>query len=244
MSSQEFSDVISRELDTFQPDIVRLDPFYNYAPKGIETSNLVNVGAGLDALRNLVGETTLVLVNHYNQTGQGMSLTRITGAGHAEWADSWWLLDHRAQGDVTNGKFSLKLEIGSRQWGGGSFHIDLNIGRFDELMNEHVGAVSWTVRSAIDAPAEEQEDMKLVDAQLAIMRAWRKRRGPHHHEPWLRTDWLARVQGIKAETKRAAFSIMVDEGKVIPRIVETVDASNRKTTREAFSLHPDWDQAG
>jgi hypothetical protein len=82
---------------------------------------------------------------HYNQTGSGSGLNRITMAGSAEWADSWWLVSHRKEPDVRNGRFRLLLEVGSRQWGGTSWDLDLDVGTFNIDAGEFDGDITWSI---------------------------------------------------------------------------------------------------
>lgn len=235
MSSPDFAASIDSELQRFQPDVVHLDPWYGYAPRGVETRNLIDVGAGLDELRSIVGNTTLVINNHMNQTGQGFNLTRITGAGHSEWSDSWWLLDHRNPGDVARGEFQMRLAIGSRQWGGGEHNVDLSIGAFDEALNEHRGNISWRVAPATETSSEEREQIDQTGAMLAIIRAWNQRRGPTKEEPMLRADWLERVRG-QAQLKRAAFAVMVEDGRILRHDRDVIDSLGRHSKKDSYTL--------
>ena len=65
------------------------------------------------------------------------------------------LLAHREDPDVDAGLFRLKLDIGSRQWGGTTWDLDLDIGRFDEDTGQHDGEISWDISrgSTSSAPA-------------------------------------------------------------------------------------------
>ena len=148
--SFRFQESLRRDLDEIKPALVTLDPLYTYHGTATKASDLHQEGALLNMLSTpcVDAGSSLLAVNHMNQTGSGMSLKRITMAGSGEWADTWVLLAHREQPDVENGKFRLTLEIGSRQWGGTSWDLDLNIGRFDIDTGSHDGQISWDINRA------------------------------------------------------------------------------------------------
>ncbi len=148
VTSSAFRDAIQAELDTHQPALVVIDPWYSYASTETDARDLYQTGAVLNGLRELVCQdgTSLLIVNHFNQTGNGNGLKRITMAGHAEWCDSWWLLNHRTPPNVEDGRFALTMDIGSRQWGGRTWDLDYDLGRFDDDLGAHVGQMTWDVR--------------------------------------------------------------------------------------------------
>ncbi len=143
---------------------------------------------------------SLLVVNHFNQTGGGSSLKRITMAGSGEWADSWVLLEHREKPDVAVGVFALSVEIGSRQWGGSVWDLDLDIGRFDEDTGTHDGEITWDLRRA--TPPDSIKRMSAVERQrLNILDTLAD-------EPWRLTK-----TGVKEIVKgdRTAFAVAFDE---------------------------------
>jgi hypothetical protein len=58
---------------------------------------------------------SLIATNHYNLSGVGSSLKRITMAGSGEWASARVHLEHGEQPDVAAGTFTLNMDIGPRQ---------------------------------------------------------------------------------------------------------------------------------
>lgn len=148
VQSPVFVESLDRDLREVQPGLVSIDPLYAYHGTQTKASDLHAEGALLSGLSSRVGEggASLLVVNHFNQTGVGGGLKRITMAGSGEWVDSWLLLSHRSPPNVAAGEFQLLLEVGSRQWGGTSWDVDLNIGRFDADSGVHDGVVQWTVR--------------------------------------------------------------------------------------------------
>lgn len=215
--SVRFMQSLAQQLTEFQPALVHVDPYYAFAPSTTDNRQVTEVGRALGVVGELVQAHggSLLINNHYNQTGTGSGLRRITGAGHAEWVDSWLLLEHREAPDVDRGRFRLKLQVGSRQWGGGVFDVDYDIGRYDTELDEHDGGITWKVRRHVDSTdTTDTERRKVDDAKLAVLRAWRGRRGPNRQEPLTKSDWLTLVTGHSATHKRAAFAELVDSGAV------------------------------
>jgi hypothetical protein len=58
------------------------------------------------------------------------------------------LLAHREAADVAAGRFRLSLDIGSRQWGGSTWDLDLNIGSLGDDGLDHDGDITWEIRKA------------------------------------------------------------------------------------------------
>ena len=123
LASTVFQESLARDLVEIKPALVLPDPLYTFHGTDTKASDLHQEGALLNRLSApcMDAGASMVVVNHFNQTGSGNGLKRITQAGSGEWADSWMLLAHRADADVPNGRFQLKLDIGSRQWGGRSY---------------------------------------------------------------------------------------------------------------------------
>jgi hypothetical protein len=159
ISSAIFQDSLRRDLDELEPALVVLDPLYTYHGTTASASDLHQEGALLNQLSApcMEREASLQVVNHYNQTGSGTGLKRITMAGSGEWADSWMLVSHREDPDVDGGIFRLSLDIGSRQWGGTTWDLDLSIGRFDEDTMSHDGEITWDLNRASGGRTKESK---------------------------------------------------------------------------------------
>ncbi len=169
---------------------------------------------------------SLLVTNHMNQTGAGVSLKRITMAGSGEWADSWVLLAHREDPDVANGQFRLGVEIGSRQWGGTSWELDIDIGRFDEDTGTHDGDITWDLRTAngTTKPAKDPKtDVKVLEARQAICEVVADR-------PWrlTKTEVQERVGGSRT-TFATAINSLVDDGLIRHDQVARDEAGTTKT---------------
>jgi len=220
-------DSIAAAIDEFDPAIVWLDPWYAYAPGSAVASSalLTDIGQVLSNWRQAVGVGRTAMINHHlNTGGTGDGLQRLAGAGHAEWCDSWMLVDHREKPQVEEGRFRLKLRVGSRQWGGGDYAIDLNLGRFDPEQGIHIGSIHWKVGRLAEAQAETDEERHqttMTETQLAIKRYLRKQQRP------VGRNELIEGVGAKKERVRAALDILIERGEVIERALKVAGASGR-----------------
>ena len=153
---------VATHLEVFQPGLLHIDPLYTFHPTDRDARNLMESGAMLAGISGPCMEAgcCLLLTNHFNKTGSGRGLDRITQSGSAEWCDTWLLLSHRETPDVQNGKFRLLLEIGSRQWGGSEWDLDLDIGRFDPDLGEFDGEITWELRR--HDPSVESDETRVV----------------------------------------------------------------------------------
>jgi AAA domain len=159
ISSMIFQESLRRDLEQLEPGLVAVDPYYSFHGTTTEAKNLHEEGALLNLISRpcVDAGASLLVVNHFNQTGGGSSLKRITMAGSGEWADSWLLLEHREQADVENGLFRLRLDIGSRQWGGTTWNLDLDIGRFDIDTGSHDGQIAWDLSRSTGAQSRSEK---------------------------------------------------------------------------------------
>ncbi|MGI8631612.1 MAG: DnaB-like helicase N-terminal domain-containing protein [Solirubrobacterales bacterium] len=154
ITSPRFQASLQRDLAEVRPGLVILDPYYAFHGSAADARNLHEEAEVLNALSRpyIEAGAALNVVNHFNQSGGGRGLRRITMAGGGEWADSWWLLSRREDPDVPAGRFHLLLEVGSRQWGGSSHDLDFELGAFDEEANEHKGVIGWSLARHVDEP--------------------------------------------------------------------------------------------
>jgi hypothetical protein len=166
-------------LDSMEADLegglrlLHIDPYYAYHGATTNASNLFEEGQLLTLLSApcMAAGTNLLINNHYNKTGTGQGLSRITQSGAQEWCDSWITLSHR-NGETPNvetGEFHLALEIGSRQWGGIAWDLDLSIGRLDPDTGEFDGAITWDLNRAGSGPGAGQPGPGTVDLALRLV---------------------------------------------------------------------------
>ena len=207
IQSPVFMESFRRDLDEVQPGLVAIDPLYAFHGVTTEAKNLHQEGALLSSLSGpcVDAGASLLINNHFNQTGSTKGLKRITMAGAAEWVDSWLLLRHREQPDVANGRFELGLDVGSRQWGGTSWDVNIDVGRFDPDTAEYEGTITWDVHRSNSGPATT----KTADVKVAKL-------GEHICEvladqAWelTKTEVLAIVGGNR-DHARAAWQELVD----------------------------------
>ena len=78
---------IQQELQAHPAALVVLDPLY-LAAAGASGSNLYDMGAVLQAIQGVCQQAgcALLVVTHWNKTGEGRGADRISGAGPAAWA--------------------------------------------------------------------------------------------------------------------------------------------------------------
>ncbi|MFZ2057017.1 MAG: AAA family ATPase [Acidimicrobiales bacterium] len=153
-------DVASTQSDVFQhgfvqhlkdhrPAITIIEPYYAFHGTASEGKMLYEEGDQLVWLSHTAEEygSSLIIGNHYNQTGSGSGLRRITGAGPAEWSDSWWIVEKdENRSDVTTGHFELAFEVGSRQWGATNWDLTVDLGPFDDDTMDNEGDIAWMVK--------------------------------------------------------------------------------------------------
>ena len=216
IGSCRFEESLRRDLDEVGPVHFHLDPWYAYHPaaQAVNASNLYEEGALLARLsaKCVSAGASCLVTNHFNKTGSGAGLDRITQAGGGEWSDSWLLLSHRKDPDVGRGLFYLTLDIGSRQWGGATWDLDMDLGRFDPELGEYDGAITWDLhRAGSTAPAPRGRLLEIVSAQ-----------------PWsLSREPLAKALGGSLAKARQA----VDQATVLGEIASRQVSASRRNGR-------------
>lgn len=165
VNSPQFQTSMRRDLEELQPALFGVDPYYAYHGTATKAADLHQEGALLSSMSAPCMEAgaTLLVNNHFNQTGTGGGLTRITQAGSGEWVDTWLLVGHRTPPDVDNGRFQLLLEIGSRQWGANTWDLDLNVGRFNPDTREHDGDITWEIHKTTSGGDPDRDETRLLD---------------------------------------------------------------------------------
>ena len=223
INSAKFQDSLWRDLEEIAPALVVLDPLYTYHGMTTKASDLHQEGSLLNQLSTpcMEMDASLLVVNHMNQTGQGMSLKRITMAGSGEWADSWLLLAHRDKPDVENGAFRLKLEIGSRQWGGTTWDLDLNVGRFDQDTGTHDGEISWDLRRANSAgPKSENNSSLTMEREILQVLT---------DQPWeLTKSGIKEHAGGRRQVFGAVFSDLIQRGVIADKEIGRMEGGTMK----------------
>lgn len=237
IGSTRFEASLTRDLEEVRPGLVLIDPLYAYHPTKVSASQLHEEGPMLARLsaRCVEAGASLLVVNHFNQTGTGTGLKRITQAGSGEWVDSWLLLSHRQPPDVESGRFRLLLDIGSRQWGGTRWDLDLNLGRFDADIGAHDGEITWVLNIHRDEVGD------VVGPEAAVLDVL-------NDHPWeLTKTQLAEKVGGNRGRARGAIDALLRRDRVVMRFVERAEG-DRTVTRELYALAdepvPKSDQQG
>jgi hypothetical protein len=105
---------IQAELEAHPAALVVLDPLY-LAAAGASGSNLYDMGAVLQAIQGVCQQAgcALLVVTHWNKTGDGRGADRISGAGPAAWARVICSvsIDHRGADDDGASKVLLGVEL-------------------------------------------------------------------------------------------------------------------------------------
>jgi 5S rRNA maturation endonuclease (ribonuclease M5) len=238
VQSPVFQESLARDLAEVQPALVTVDPFYAYHGIKTSASNLHEEGALLGSMAQPCTDAgaSLMVVNHLNQTGSGLNLKRITMAGSGEWVDSWVLVAHREDPDVDAGQFHLTMQIGSRQWGGTSWDLDLSIGHFDQDTGAHDGDITWDIRrsSGGASPKENATDRKVDDARRAILEALADC-------PWKYTKTELRdLVGGSRRVFDSAFDALADTERIHHQMTGRAEAgTTKKRPLWAVNANPD-----
>jgi hypothetical protein len=105
---------IQAELEAHPAALVVLDPLY-LAAAGASGSNLYDMGAVLQAIQGVCQQAgcALLVVTHWNKTGDGRGADRISGAGPAAWARVICSVsvDHRGTDDSGASTVLLGFEL-------------------------------------------------------------------------------------------------------------------------------------
>jgi hypothetical protein len=207
IASSSFRAMLAADLRSLEPGLVVLDPLYAFHGSSTSGASLYEEGELLTGLSGpcVDAGACLQVVTHFNKGGNGRGLDRITMAGAQEWSDSWSLLSHREEPNVAAGEFQLLFEVGSRQWGGAEWDLDLSLGRFDVERGEFDGGIGWQLyRHQVGGELAGQEAAILaaVTAQPAEL---------------IRED-LAKMAGGKLTSMRRLVDQLVERDWIRPEL--------------------------
>ena len=225
-SSEIFRETLARDLAERQPGLVTLDPLYAFHGAATNAANLFEEGALLSALSApcVDAGASLLVLSHFNKTGNGRGLDRITQAGGQEWSDSWILMSHREAPDVAAGRFRLLLEVGSRQWGGSEWDLDLNVGSFDVDLGEFDGDITWDLRRHSEAEDRandlETNVLRLVETQPCQ----------------LTKEELAKAAGGNMKKARDLVTSLQAKGRIMPKTASRVRADGKSMPVAVYVL--------
>lgn len=230
LDSATFRREVDALLSSLRPGLVVLDSLYAYHPANIEAANLYTRGSMLHRLSSLVCDTgaSLMVVDHFNKTGSGKGLARISQAGMKEWVDSWVLLEHVGKPDVASGHFDLAVTVGSRQWGGREWGLAYDLGLFNDDTSDHDGDIAWSVADElVRTPVGERRARDALREVLA-------------DEPpfTLTRNQAVDKAGGKKDRTRDALAAMIAEGEVLVEKRSAVEGG-RTVQRERLALNDD-----
>jgi hypothetical protein len=233
-----FRTTLRAHLTDLQPAFVHLDPLYPFQPMSVDSNRLSHVGAMLSEVQRICAEhdATLWFTTHMNQTGNGFDLKRITGAGIGEWGDSWTLIKHRQDPDVAGGRFHLAVEIGSRQWGGAAYDVDIDLGRFDPDEGTHDGAIKFNIRTAAGPENVDKDAALRVKARAAVMKTLKAAR-----TPLTRTEIKDRSTGASKAHIIAEIDTMIDQELLVAHGIRKPDKGGREAP--LYMLVEEWRNA-
>jgi len=229
VNSAKFQNTLEDEIKEFKPDVVILDPVYAYHGDDAEVSNLYSRAPLLRkfyAVAKAHG-VSMWLVDHFNQTGRGLNLKRFAQAGGGEVADSWILLAHRMPPDLNSGDFWLRMEIGSRKWGGWNWELDINLGVFNEDTFMREGEVTAELRRAVAGGSgggdEDTEAMRSIRKVIT-----------GHADTFTKTEVRDRVT-VSRRAFDVGWATMIDKGLLGANTIER-DEHGRMRERTVWNL--------
>jgi hypothetical protein len=161
---------IQAELVEHPAALVVLDPLY-LAAAGASGSNLYDMGAVLQAIQGVcqAAGCALLVVTHWNKTGDGRGADRISGAGPAAWARVICSVsvDHRgSEGDGAS-RVLLGVELIGGEIADTRFRLRRRV-RADDPVD--LGApLSYAVEVL---PADDDQDLDPAAAALSPSRHW------------------------------------------------------------------------
>jgi hypothetical protein len=161
---------IQAELEAHPAALVVLDPLY-LAAAGASGANLYDMGAVLQAIQGVCQQAgcALLVVTHWNKTGDGRGADRISGAGPAAWARVICSvsIDHRGSDDDGASKVLLGAELIGGEIADTRFRIRRRVRADDPA--DLSSALSYSVEVLAD---DDDHDLDPAAAGLSPSRQW------------------------------------------------------------------------
>jgi len=234
LDGSRFLDTLRRDINELSPALVIVDPLYAFHSTKVNASNLYERGVMLNMASSVAADAgvSLLIVDHFNKSGSGTGLERISQAGMGEWADTWLLLSHHKPPDLEAGEFHLLMEVGSRQWGGRTYEVTFQLGAFDEDTGDHVGAVEWAVVRTAGLPPAGRGSSAARRTERAIFAAL------DDVDPFTltKTELKAIVKG-NAEKFDIVFDDLLSRMQIVVE-KRSRDEKGRRTTRPLVARTP------
>jgi AAA domain len=162
---------IQAELEAHPAVLVVLDPLY-LAAAGASGSNLYDMGAVLQAIQGVCQHAgcALLVVTHWNKTGDGRGADRISGAGPAAWARVICSVSIHYRGSDPDGASTVLL--GVELIGGEIADTRFRLRR--RVRAEDPADLGAPLSYAVEVLAADDEDLDLepAAAELSKSRQW------------------------------------------------------------------------
>lgn len=223
ITSPRFQATLERDLEKYEPGLVVVDPYYAFHGAKADAKNLHEEAEVLNLLSSRCTEANAVLdiTNHFNR-GDGKGLRRITMAGGAEWVDTWRLLEHREPPDIDHGQFKLRLEIGSRQWGGTTWDLNISLGVFQPKLGLYDGSIAWE----LTRPGKQSNDPRVDRVIDAVT-----------ENPFTYTkEELAKRIGGRATEARQLVDFLERAHRITPKLVKRPDSAGRNRDHWCYGI--------
>jgi hypothetical protein len=159
---------IQAELDSHPAALVVLDPLY-LAAAGASGSNLYDMGAVLQAIQGVCQQAgcALLVVTHWNKTGDGRGADRISGAGPAAWARVICSVSIHYRGSDPDGASNVVL--GVELIGGEIADTRFRIRR--RVQADDPADLGAPLAYAVEVLAGDDEDLDLEPAAAALSKS-------------------------------------------------------------------------
>jgi hypothetical protein len=161
---------IQAELEAHPAVLVVLDPLY-LAAAGASGSNLYDMGVVLQAIQGVCQHAgcALLVVTHWNKTGEGRGADRISGAGPAAWARVICSVsvDHRGSDDDGASTVLLGVELIGGELADTRFRIRRRVHADDPT--DLGSPLAYAVEVLAD---DEDQDLDPAAAALSKSRQW------------------------------------------------------------------------
>ncbi len=229
-----------RVLKDFAGGIVFFDPAYLMVG-GDDAANVAKMGEQLRVLSHLGADLdlTVVLVHHLRKTIDSQEppeLQWFSGAGYAEWARQWFLLNRRERYEEGSGKHLMWITYGGSAGHSGAWGLDIFEGT-----RERIGGRFWDCRvNPITTVRQDQNKERVVAAETrkeASRRATEERYAEKvtgaletATEPLTRTKLAAATQLSDGNTKDT-IARLLDAGTI-----EEVPVTIKGRVHQAYKL--------
>jgi hypothetical protein len=160
---------IQAELNAHSAALVVLDPLY-LAAAGASGSNLYDMGAVLQAIQGVCQHAgcALLVVTHWNKTGDGRGANRISGAGPAAWARVICSVSIQHRGSDEDG--ASKVLLGVELIGGEIADTRFRVRR--RIRSDDPADLGSPLSYSVEVLADDDHDLDPAAAALSKSRQW------------------------------------------------------------------------